>query len=466
MKYTAERKDKADDQMTKATKRFKRYAKKSEGDYGDVTHQPDLRSEDTNMQDLLQAIINEAKVFEGSNPRKSTDPSMKCGVCGGSHHPAAKHTARALAPENNQVSEAAMPLRKAVSHLEKKGFKKTGATKDTHHYAHSDGRKAQIKTHTTHDCPDCGSDKHLSFHDYDYGRDSETGYSDSGERYHCHKCGSKGDADDTKNHHGKIVSEGLGPVVNGKQKPITPYKNSWADQEAKRDKTKVHPLAKPMYPGATTLPGKYDRHGNKIAEDDRPTPDELEKATLCKKSPDGKEVLDEKPMNEAKSKKGPKWNGNSLSIKTTQADINRKAAATVGMPPPKQVIKSKKDKGEKHKKNWRDMMEDFMNESEHEDVLKAHGYKHDGGEYSSEGKRYEHKDSSHVMVYPHGGWEHKGKNKSLVASKGDSAKSLDSHLKKVASRARSAANSKAKDDAMRSLGLTKVKGARGGTYWE
>jgi hypothetical protein len=46
-------------------------------------------------------------------------------------------------------------------------------------------------------CPDCGAPvKHLSFYPYDFGRDSQTGYSDSGEGYHCRKCGSKGDAAD------------------------------------------------------------------------------------------------------------------------------------------------------------------------------------------------------------------------------------------------------------------------------
>lgn len=31
---------------------------------------------------------------------------------------------------------------------------------------------------------------------------------------------------------------GLGPIVNGKQKPITPYKGSWA--ETMKPKEKVH----------------------------------------------------------------------------------------------------------------------------------------------------------------------------------------------------------------------------------
>lgn len=31
---------------------------------------------------------------------------------------------------------------------------------------------------------------------------------------------------------------GYGPVINGKQKPITPWKNSWAEQEERRRKEK------------------------------------------------------------------------------------------------------------------------------------------------------------------------------------------------------------------------------------
>jgi hypothetical protein len=58
---------------------------------------------------------------------------------------------------------------------------------------------------------------------------------------------------------------GFGEAV---KKPVvdTPYKNSWADQESKRDKTKVHPLGKEMYPGSVTLPGKYNAKGEKMEE--------------------------------------------------------------------------------------------------------------------------------------------------------------------------------------------------------
>lgn len=469
MKYTSERKDKADRQMTKATRRFKQNTAKNKGDYGDVpaayaaaprgaTYDHEMLSGSgglNEMDQLLFALLEEAK---------QQIPNLKCAVCGGEHHPAAKHTARALAPENN-IQEGSMPLHKAKRSLEAKGFKHTGTKGQVHSYAHSDGRKAQIQQSTVHDCPNCGSDKHLNFSDYDFGRDSQTGYHDAGGRFHCTKCGTKGDAEDAQNHRGKIVSEGLGPVVNGKQKPITPYAGSWADQEAKRKAAnpgKVHPLAKPMYPGATTLPGKYDRYGNKIAEGEKPTPDEMLKATLCKKTPNGKEVLDElgeSGLIEGKKNKGPKWDGNSLTIKSGPEDIRRKAAAVIGQPPPKQVIKSKKDKQDKYKKDWRKMDES------HEEILKAHGYKPTES-FDSDWKRYEHKDTSHVNVKANGDWEHKGKDKSRVATKGDSENSLKRHLAGISSRARSTANRKDRDDAMRSLGLTKVKGARGGTYWE
>jgi hypothetical protein len=48
-------------------------------------------------------------------------------------------------------------------------------------------------------CPDCGAHvKHLSIRPYDFGRDSDTGYHDAGERYHCSKCGGSGDASDVQ----------------------------------------------------------------------------------------------------------------------------------------------------------------------------------------------------------------------------------------------------------------------------
>ncbi|MDE2103733.1 MAG: hypothetical protein KGL39_41230 [Patescibacteria group bacterium] len=46
-------------------------------------------------------------------------------------------------------------------------------------------------------CPECGSDN-VDTAPYDYGTDSETGYSDSGEQFFCLACGAKGDADDIR----------------------------------------------------------------------------------------------------------------------------------------------------------------------------------------------------------------------------------------------------------------------------
>ena len=44
-------------------------------------------------------------------------------------------------------------------------------------------------------CPHCLSEN-LEYESYDFGSDSETGYSDSGERYHCRDCGATGDVED------------------------------------------------------------------------------------------------------------------------------------------------------------------------------------------------------------------------------------------------------------------------------
>jgi len=44
-------------------------------------------------------------------------------------------------------------------------------------------------------CPECGSDN-IRIEPYDFGRCSETGYHDAGERYRCLECGASGDAED------------------------------------------------------------------------------------------------------------------------------------------------------------------------------------------------------------------------------------------------------------------------------
>lgn len=42
---------------------------------------------------------------------------------------------------------------------------------------------------------------------------------------------------------------GYGPVTNGKQKPITPWKGSWAEQEqARREGKPSPPLVHPLKP--------------------------------------------------------------------------------------------------------------------------------------------------------------------------------------------------------------------------
>ena len=54
-----------------------------------------------------------------------------------------------------------------------------------------------IKKKSKGGCPDCGAHtRHLTIKPFDFGHDSETGYKDVGERYHCSKCGGSGDADD------------------------------------------------------------------------------------------------------------------------------------------------------------------------------------------------------------------------------------------------------------------------------
>jgi len=44
-------------------------------------------------------------------------------------------------------------------------------------------------------CPECGSEE-FSVRDYDYGKDPETGYSDSGVRATCLECGHSADIED------------------------------------------------------------------------------------------------------------------------------------------------------------------------------------------------------------------------------------------------------------------------------
>jgi hypothetical protein len=48
-----------------------------------------------------------------------------------------------------------------------------------------------------HRCPECGGND-LSWHEYDFGRDPETGYHDGGEYAVCRACGAQSDAADTE----------------------------------------------------------------------------------------------------------------------------------------------------------------------------------------------------------------------------------------------------------------------------
>lgn len=43
-------------------------------------------------------------------------------------------------------------------------------------------------------CPQCGG--RVLIEPYDFGRCTETGYQDAGERFHCTECGAQGEADE------------------------------------------------------------------------------------------------------------------------------------------------------------------------------------------------------------------------------------------------------------------------------
>jgi hypothetical protein len=59
---------------------------------------------------------------------------------------------------------------------------------------------------------------------------------------------------------------------------------------------------------------------------------------------------------EAKKQK-PNFKSNKMTIKTTPADIRRKAATTVGTPPATKVIVPKKNKKPKHKETIQDLID-------------------------------------------------------------------------------------------------------------
>jgi hypothetical protein len=67
-----------------------------------------------------------------------------------------------------------------------------------HGYKHTEGGDWDRYEHpdSSHNCPNCGSADHLTFHPYDFGHDRETGYHDAGEGFKCHNCGHRGDIED------------------------------------------------------------------------------------------------------------------------------------------------------------------------------------------------------------------------------------------------------------------------------
>lgn len=81
---------------------------------------------------------------------------------------------------------------KKSGHSEESADKIAGAINAKKHHL---GKFAEEEIQESASCPDCGSGK-VSFHPYDFGKESQTGYHDAGERYTCGKCGSKGDAED------------------------------------------------------------------------------------------------------------------------------------------------------------------------------------------------------------------------------------------------------------------------------
>jgi hypothetical protein len=113
-------------------------------------------------------------------------------------------------------------------------------------------------------------------------------------------------------------------------------------------------------------------------------------------------------------------------------------------------------------KTFEQFNEELMQENSYDDVLRKHSY----SPKNPEENHWENGIGHHVEISPEGGWEHKGKNKKQVGTTGESHTSLDRHLRGVGNRLRAATTQKARENAMKTLGLTRVKGSQGGTYWE
>lgn len=66
---------------------------------------------------------------------------------------------------------------------------------------------------------------------------------------------------------------GYGPVINGKQMPITPWKGSWAatvnnpdPEQAERMRKDFREQFVATSSGSLRLPGTFDRFGRKISD--------------------------------------------------------------------------------------------------------------------------------------------------------------------------------------------------------
>ena len=66
---------------------------------------------------------------------------------------------------------------------------------------------------------------------------------------------------------------GYGPVINGKQRPITPWKGSWAATVNNPDPEQAGRMRKDFREkfvatssGSLRLPGTFDKYGRKISD--------------------------------------------------------------------------------------------------------------------------------------------------------------------------------------------------------
>jgi hypothetical protein len=311
MDYTSERKNKADDQMTKATRRFKKYKAKSAGDYGDVpaeyataapgpTYDHEMRSgvdmiEDELMNEqhiLLRGVLAEAVAFNEARELKSTDPKLNCAVCGDKHptsvHPQAIHTAKALAGEghdwHHELQEAARP---SPADLQKASiFKKVDGKEVLDELGEAE--KKISKTHPSYK------------QGYQYGTD--------------YNLGSKprdviGRVSMDQAHHTHLSTK---KSLDQRCHAINHFAAGATDAARERGLVEVEEDFSLQSKESTSL---------------------WEKLT------------------EAKKKKN-NFKSNRMTISTTPEDIRRKAMQTVGTPPAKKVIKSKLEKKPKYKENF------------------------------------------------------------------------------------------------------------------